>query len=327
MKVCIAGAGAIGGLIGTRLARSGVCQVSALARGATLAALRDQGWRLIGAQGPEHAPARASDSAHDLGVQDLVVIAVKAPALRTLAPSLAPLIGERTAVLPAMNGVPWWFCREVSGFGAAPLASVDPGGVIEGAIAFPRVLGGVVHMAAASPEPGLVRHQHGLGLIVGEPLGGLSDRVAQVVQCLSQAGFEARASADVRRDTWYKLWGNLTMNPVSALTGATVDRILADPLVRDFCSLAMREAQAVGERIGCPIDQTPQQRHEVTARLGAFRTSMLQDVQAGRPLELDAIVSAVREIGHRVGLATPAIDGLLGLTRLFAQTRGLYPVG
>lgn len=325
MKVCIVGAGAIGGLIGTRLARAGRCEVSALARGATLAALVEHGWRLSTAQGLAQATAKASDRAQDLGPQDLVVIAVKAPALQALAPSLGPLMGPSTLVMPAMNGVPWWFCHGVEGFDSAPLQSVDPAGAIDAAIALRRVLGCVVHASAAAPQPGLTRHQNGLGLIVGEPMGGTSERAALVVQVLCEAGFEARLSEDVRRDTWYKLWGNLTMNPVSALTGATIDRILGDPLVREFCSRAMLEAQAVGARIGCPIDQTPAQRHEVTARLGAFRTSMLQDVEAGRPLELDAIVAAVREIGERVGVPTPAIDALLGLTRLFALTRGLYP--
>jgi 2-dehydropantoate 2-reductase len=149
--------------------------------------------------------------------------------------------------------------------------------------------------------------------------------VQAVVDRLAQAGFEAKASTDVRRDAWYKLWGNLTMNPVSALTGATGDRVLADPLVREFCSQAMREAAAIGACVGCPIDQSPEDRHAITSRLGAFRTSMLQDVEAGRAIELDAIVGAVREIGQRVGVATPAIDALLGLTRLMGQVRGLYP--
>jgi 2-dehydropantoate 2-reductase len=161
--------------------------------------------------------------------------------------------------------------------------------------------------------------------IIGEPAGGRSERVQRLADVLVAAGFEVTHSADVRHDVWYKLWGNMTMNPVSAITGATADRVLADPLVRGFCSAAMREAAAIGERIGCRIGQTPEDRHAITARLGAFRTSMLQDVEAGRPIELDAIVGAVREIGRRVGVETPSIDALLGLTRLFARVRGLYP--
>jgi 2-dehydropantoate 2-reductase len=323
MKVCIVGAGAIGGLIGTRLAAASV-STSALARGATLDALRRHGWRLDTAQGRVSAPVQASDSAAALGVHDLVVVAVKAPALPALAPSLAPLIGPGTLVLPAMNGVPWWFCRGRPGF-EAPLRSVDPGGAIERALAFDQVIGCVVHASAASPEPGLVQHRMGQGLIVGEPGGGRSERVQRVVDLLARAGFDVTHSDDLRRDLWFKLWGNLTMNPVSALTGATIDRVLADPLVRAFCSAAMAEAAVIGARIGCAIEQSPEDRHAVTAKLGAFKTSMLQDAAAGRAIELDAIVGAVHEIGARLGLSSPHIGALLGLTRLMGRTRGLYP--
>jgi 2-dehydropantoate 2-reductase len=159
---------------------------------------------------------------------------------------------------------------------------------------------------------------------VGEPQGGASERANGVAALLEQAGFEVERSADVRHDIWYKLWGNMTMNPVSAITGATADRILADAQVSAFCAAAMREAAAIGERIGCPIAETPEDRQRVTAKLGAFRTSMLQDVEAGRPIELDAIVGAVAEIGGRVGVATPNIDAILGLARLFGRVHGVY---
>jgi 2-dehydropantoate 2-reductase len=330
MKVCIVGAGAIGAFLGTRLAAAGV-EASAVARGATLAALREKGWRLQTAQGIVQAPARASDKAADLGVQDLVVIAVKGPALGAAASSISPLLGPQTVVLPAMNGVPWWFCQGRAGF-EAPLASVDPGGAVGRAIPFEQVLGCVVHAATSTPEPGLVQHKFGQGLIIGEPrgeAGGRSERVARVAALLDRGGFEVTHSSDVRRDVWYKLWGNLTMNPVSAITGATIEQMLADPLVRQFCSGAMAEAAAIGARIGCPIDQSPEDRHAVTARLGAAKTSMLQDVEAGRAIELDAIVSAVKEIGARLtapSVPTPHIDALLGLARLFARVRGLYPL-
>jgi 2-dehydropantoate 2-reductase len=324
-NVCIVGAGAIGGLIGTRLAASGRVQVSALARGATLQALRTHGWRLDTAAGRVQAGARASDRAADLGAQDLVVVAVKGPALTQAVQQLAPLLAPHTLVLPAMNGVPWWFCQGVAGFPGGALHSVDPGGAIGAAIPFQQVLGCVVHASASVAEPGLVQHRVGQGLIVGEPCGGTSARAQAVADLLTQAGFEVTHSDDVRRDVWYKLWGNLTMNPVSAITGATIDRVLGDPLVRAFCSAAMAEAAAVGVRIGCPIAQTPEDRHAVTARLGAFKTSMLQDVEAGRAIELDAIVGAVQEIGQRVGVPTPNIDALLGLARLFGRVRGLYP--
>ncbi len=325
MKTCIVGAGAIGGLIGTRLALAGRAHVSALARGATLQALRQQGWRLQTAEGLLQTPATAAGNAAELGVQDLVVLAVKAPALAELAPQLAPLLGPRTLLLPAMNGVPWWFCERHPGLNGAPLASVDPEGKIARALPTAQVLGCVVHASAATAAPGLVQHRMGRGLIVGECFGGESPRAQAVVALLAEAGFEATLSADVRRDIWFKLWGNMTMNPVSAITGATADRVLADPLVRAFNSAAMAEAAAIGALIGCPIAQSPEERHAITARLGAFKTSMLQDVEAGRPIELDALVSAVREIGQRLGQPTPTIDALLGLTRLFGQMRGLYP--
>lgn len=325
MKVCIVGAGAIGGFIGTRLARAGGVQISALARGATLQALRTQGWRLR--QGGEllQAAATASDDPAALGVQELVVVALKGQALPELAPRLAPLLGRDTMVLPAMNGVPWWFGRGVAALGEATLQSVDPGGVVGRAIAFDRVLGCVVHASTATSEPGLVEHRMGQGLIVGEPAGGLSDRVQRVVALLANAGFDATASANIRQDIWYKLWGNMTINPVSAITGATSDRVLDDPLVRSFCSAAMREAAAIGERLGCAIAQSPEDRHAITRKLGAFRTSMLQDVQAGRAIELDAIVGVVQEIATRLGVSTPNIDAVLGLTRLFGRVHGLYP--
>jgi 2-dehydropantoate 2-reductase len=325
MKVCIIGAGAIGGFIGTKLARAGQAQVSALARGATLQALRTHGWRLQQGGALLQAPVLASDRAAELGAQDLVIIAVKGPALADVARGIAPLLGPQTLVLPAMNGVPWWFGHAVEALGTAPLDSVDPGGHIAAAIHAERVIGCVVHAATLTSEPGLVVHRVGQGLIIGEPAGGRSERVQRIADLLSHAGFETTHSADVRRDIWYKLWGNMTMNPVSAITGATADLVLADPLVRAFSSSAMREAAAIGARVGCPIEQSPEDRHAITGKLGAFKTSMLQDVEAGRAIELDAIVGVVRELGQRLAVPTPAIDALFGLARLFGQVHGLYP--
>ena len=342
MKVCIYGAGAIGGFIGARLAASGACQVSVVARGDTLAALRAHGLRLRQGGQLMAVPVQASDDPAALGPQDGVVIAVKGPALAAVAARIAPLLGPTTWVLPAMNGVPWWFGAGVPALGNAPLESIDPGGRIAAAIPLARVIGAVVHASTSTSEPGLVEHKMGKGLIVGEPLGdasggngasaasgtsGTSARVQALASLLQQAGFEVTASADVRRDIWYKLWGNMTMNPLTAITGATVDRVLDDPLTRAFCSAAMAEAAAVGARIGCAIQQTPEDRHQITRQLGAFKTSMLQDVEAGRAIELDALVSAVREIAQRVGLVTPTIDALLGLARLHGRVHGLYPEG
>jgi 2-dehydropantoate 2-reductase len=328
MKICIAGAGAIGGFLGARLAANGQHAVSAYARGQTLTALRRHGWRLQ--QGDEliHAPAHAaSDDAQALGVQDLVFVTVKAQALPSLAPALAPLIGLQTCIVPAMNGVPWWFCDGLPHWSGATLRSVDPQGDLARHLPTAQLLGAVVHASAAVTEPGLVAHRMGQRLIVGEPAGGRSERSVALAQLLQEAGFEAEASADVRSEIWFKLWGNLTMNPVSMLCHASADRVLADPLVRGFCSAVMAEAAQIGTRIGCPITQSAEDRHRVTEKLGAFKTSMLQDAEAGRPIELDAIVAAVQEIGLRLGLPTPNIDALLGLARLAARSRGLYPQG
>ena len=325
MKVCIYGAGAIGGLLGARFAASSGFDVSVVARGATLATLREHGLRVRSAHGVLQAPVRAVADARELGVQDLVVVAVKATSLAAIAPLLAPLIGAQTIVLPAMNGVPWWFGLGAPQLGAQPLASVDPGGTIGAAIPFANVLGCVVHLSASVDTHGVVEHRTGDELIIGEPGGGGSDRVDRLARWIMQAGLSATVSTDIRRAIWFKLWGNMTLNPVSAITGATADRILADPLVRAFCSAAMREAAAVGARIGCAIEQAPEDRHAISARLGAFKTSMLQDTLAGRPIELDAIVGAVREIAARLDMATPNIDALFGLARLFGRVHGLYP--
>jgi 2-dehydropantoate 2-reductase len=324
VKVCIYGAGAIGGFIGTRLALEGQCQVTAVARGATLAALREHGWRLRQAGALLRADASAADHPHRLGVQDVVVIAVKGPALSRVADDIGPLLGPQTIVMPAMNGVPWWFAIGVPALGDASLATVDPGGRIAAAIAFEHVIGCVVHASASTPEPGLVEHRMGQGLVIGEPAGGVSARTRALGDLLTQAGFDVTLSESVRKDIWYKLWGNLTMNPVSAITGATIDRILDDPLVLAFCTAAMRETAAVGARIGCDVVQSTEDRHAMTRKLGQFKTSMLQDVEADRPIELDALVSVVREIAGRLDIATPNIDALLGLTRLFGRVHGLY---
>ncbi|MGO9850488.1 MAG: 2-dehydropantoate 2-reductase [Steroidobacteraceae bacterium] len=327
MKICVVGAGAIGGFLGTRLALNSGNAVAALARGTTLVALRDHGWRLQQNGERLSAPAAAaSDDARELGPQDLVIIALKSQALPGLAPALTPLLSSDTIVLPAMNGVPWWFGVGIAPLEARPLESVDPGGRIAAAIPMRHVVGCVVHAAASVSEPGVTAHRMGRGLIIGEPGSAEAARVTQLGETLARAGFEVSCSPRIRYDIWYKLWGNMTMNPVSALTGATTDRLLDDELVRSFCAGAMQEAAAVGGRIGCAVRESADDRQAVTRKLGVFKTSMLQDVEASRSLELDALVGAVREIGQRVGVATPMIDALFGLTRLFGQVHGLYPL-
>jgi 2-dehydropantoate 2-reductase len=331
MKICIVGLGAIGGLFAARLGQRlppGEITLSALARGATLAAVRQHGRRVHSAEGWGAVPIAASDDPAALGVQDLVILAVKGPALPAVAPAVAALCGPHTRVLAAMNGVPWWFFEDLPGTcRGLVLQSVDAGGAVRALLPAARVLGCVVHASATAPAPGEVRPVMGQGLVIGEAgnAAGEGASLQTVGDLLGRAGFDVTLSAQVQREVWFKLWGNMTMNPVSALTGAPCDRILDDDLVRGFCSAVMREAQAIGAAFGIPIEQAPEARHAVTRKLGSFKTSMLQDAEAGRPLELDALLGAVREIGAHLGQATPNIDALFGLVRLMAQQRGLYP--
>jgi 2-dehydropantoate 2-reductase len=319
-KVCIVGCGAIGGWIGAGLARAGR-QVSVFARASTLAALQSQGLRT----GDEQHTVKARADAGELGVQDLVVVAVKAPALLEVARQIGPLIGPQTVVLTAMNGVPWWFFQGFGGvLAGTQLKAVDASGEIATAIPAGNVIGCVVHASCSVDAPGVIRHHFGNGLILGEPCGGVSERVQGLAALLTQAGFAASVSPQVQKEVWYKLWGNMTVNPVSALTGATTDLILGDELVRNFISTVMLEAKEIGARIGIAIEQQPADRHQVTLKLGAFKTSMLQDVEGGKAVELDALVTVVKELGTLTGVATPFTDALLGLSRLQARVRGLY---
>ena len=326
MKTCIYGAGAIGGWLGVRLAQAG-CEVSVVARGPTLAALRRDGLGLMDDQGQIKLPVHASADPRELGVQQLVVIAVKAPSLLSVAQQIAPLLGPDTLVLVAMNGVPWWFLQ--GGFGGAlagtRLASVDPDGALASAIPSGQVIGAVVHASCSLAAPGLVRHHFGQRVIVGELSGAATLRVQQLAALLERGGIEAPVSRQIQHDIWFKLWGNMTVNPISALTGATTDLIMGDALLVGFITAVMLEAKAIGARIGITIADAPAARHAVTRQLGAFKTSMLQDVEAGRATELDALVGAVRELGQLTQVPTPFTDALLGLARVQARRLGLYP--
>jgi 2-dehydropantoate 2-reductase len=326
-KIAIVGAGAIGGWLGVHLARSGA-QVSVLARGATLAALQARGLQLHQGGALHTMPVVASQDAAALGAQDLVVIAVKAPALAAVAAQVGPMMGPQTVVLTAMNGVPWWFLQGFGGpVAGQSLKAVDPQGAIALALPAPHIIGCVVHASCSVDAPGVIRHHFGDGLIVGEPSGQATPRAQALQALLQQAGFNATLSPQIQKDIWYKLWGNMTVNPVSAITGATTDLIMDDPLVRAFISSVMLEAKDIGACIGIPIEQQPEDRHVVTRKLGAFRTSMLQDVTAGKPVELDALVGAVRELGQLTGVPSPFTDALLGISRLHARGLGLYPAG
>jgi 2-dehydropantoate 2-reductase len=321
MRVGVVGAGAIGGRLAIPLAERGH-ELSVLARGKTLDALRRRPWRLTRDDRIYETNVAASDDARELGVQDIVIIAVKGPAMAVIAPAIGPMIGPHTTVIPAMNGVPWWFL--LHGGGELPpmrLASIDPDGAIAGAIPIDRVVGCVVHLSAAVTAPGEVGIAPGNRLLFGEPAGCYSDRVTEIVELFRSGGFDATASDNIRKEVWFKVWGNMTMNPISALTRATCDRILDDPLVNTFVLGVMGEAKELGRRIGCELQENGKDRMAHTRKLGAIKTSMLRDVEAGRSIELEDLLGAPSEIARTLGVETPHIDALYGLTRLFARSR------
>lgn len=335
MRICIYGLGAIGGLLAARIAALGpdAARVSAVARGSTLHAVRRNGLVVLDAQGRAAGSgvhlAQLSEQPAELGEQDMVIVAVKTTALAAVAQGIGPLLGPRTRIVSAMNGIPWWFFH---GLREAPaglrLEAVDPQGAISRAMAPQRVIGCVTHVAANVAEPGTVRQVAGNRFILGEPDGRADSPDVQALADLWRAaGFEVEPTPAVQREIWFKLWGNMTVNPISAMTGATSDRLLDDALVRAFMSRCMREAAAIGARIGLPIEDDPEARHALTRKLGAFRSSMLQDVDAGRAVELDALVGAVLEIARQVEVPTPDIETLFGLARLHARVHGLYPAG
>ncbi|MDR3764008.1 MAG: 2-dehydropantoate 2-reductase [Acidobacteriota bacterium] len=325
MKVCVYGAGAIGGLLAVRLARAGN-QVSVVAVGRTLQAIRDNGIQIYSHGEGVSADITVSDDTTSLGPQDLVIIAVKGPALHSIAPHLPPLLGPNTVVMTAMNGVPWWFFHGHGGeLAERSLRSVDPDGIIGANIPVERVVGCIVKLSCRLRQPGQVEHVGGNALTIGEPDNSNSPRVRALGERLSAAGFQVDVTLSLQQEIWLKLLGNMTHNPISALTGATLDRILDDPLAREFTVKIMREAIAVGQKLGYTCDQTPENRNAEARTLGAFKTSMLQDVEAGKAIELDSLMVAFKEIATMVRVETPFADALLGLARVKAQVLGLYP--
>ena len=324
MKICIYGAGAIGGTLGARLALSGN-QVSVVARGAHLDAIRAKGLTLL--HGDERHTVRvpASNNAADLGHQDVVIIALKGHSLPAAVQGIAPLLGPDTAVMTAMNGIPWWF---FDGWGGAlqgtSLKACDPDGGIARAIAQARVIGGVVFLAADVPEPGVVRWNSGGRVIVGEPSNQPSARVEILSKALVGAGFEAVASNNIRRDIWMKLLGNICFNPVSVLTGVSSDLMLDDAHMARLFTAMMMEALGIGNALGLDIAVKPEERMAQARKLGAIKTSMLQDIEAGRPIELDSIVGSAVEIAALLKLETPFINAVFGAVRMRAAALGLY---
>ncbi|HEY4070988.1 MAG TPA: 2-dehydropantoate 2-reductase [Sphingomicrobium sp.] len=315
MNICIVGAGAIGGWIAARLGLAGY-DVSVIARGETLRAIDSEGLLLTDAGDTRCLAVATAEDASAFGTQDLVVIAVKAPTLPQIAASLEPLIGPETQIIPMLNGVPWWFSDD-------PLWSVDPDVAIADALPVEQVAGCVVHASCFRKAPNHVTVKHAEKLILGEPNGGSSERIESLRALFANAGIHCEESENVRREIWYKLWGNATLNPLSALTRSTADKLLDDATIRASMAEAMDELAAVGAAIDCPISETAEDRMGVTARLGAFKSSMLQDVEAGRQIELEALLGAPRELASRVGVATPQLDRLYAMTRLMGENLGL----
>jgi 2-dehydropantoate 2-reductase len=324
MQICIYGAGAIGGLMAGWLARSGH-DVSVVARGAQLEAIRRQGLRVVSEGRTESFGVKADSNTEKLGPQDYVLVTVKAQSLTDVAEGIAPLLGQDTSIVTAMNGVPWWFFDRL-GFhgGRERLESLDPGGRLSRAMPTERIVGCVIHLAASTPEPGLIRHNMGRRLVVGEPGGRNGARTARIAQALKEAGFELAVSERIEKDFWVKLLGNVSFNPVSALTLSTADRLIESRPVQDYMVSIMREVLAIGRAVGVDADIDPQARIDMARALGQFKTSMLQDMEAGKPLEIDGLLAGTLEIARKAGVSAPFTESLFGLIRARAQATGQY---
>ena len=325
MKVCIFGAGAIGGYMGVKLAKAGA-DVSLVARGPHLAAMQEKGLTLIEEEGETTTvPVTASDDPAALGVQDYVIVTLKAHSVPPVVSKMAPLIGPNTTIVSGVNGVPWWYFHKLEGaHEGTRLDSVDPGNVQWNGFGPDRVLGCVVYPAAEVIEPGVIKHIEGNRFSLGEPDGSKSDRAQALSKILANAGLKAPVRPKLRDEIWVKLWGNLSFNPISALTHATLDVLCTDEGTRAVARNMMVEAQEIAERLGVKFPIDVDRRIAGGAAVGAHRTSMLQDLDQGRPMEIDALVASVQELGRDTGVPTPTIDTVLGLIRLRARTAGLY---
>lgn len=325
MKICIFGAGAIGGYVAAKLAQAGA-DVSVVARGPHLLAMQEKGLTLL-EEGRDAVtvPITASDNAADLGPQDYVLVTLKAHSVPAVVGAMQPLIAEHTTVVSGVNGVPWWYFHKLGGpFEGTRLASVDPGDVQWNGFGPDRILGCVVYPATEVIAPGTIKHIEGNRFSLGEPDGSKSDRAKALSAVLASAGLRAPVRPRIRDEIWLKLWGNLSFNPISALTHATLDVLCTDPGTRAVARGMMIEAQEIAERLGVTFPVDVDKRIDGGAAVGAHRTSMWQDLDLGRPMEIDALVSSVQELGHLTGIATPTIDTVASLVKLRARVAGLY---
>ncbi len=326
MRICVFGAGAIGGYVAARLAMAGRVRPTVIARGAHLDALVTKGLTLIEGGDETTVPVNASADGADFGEQDYALLALKAHSVAPALDAIAPLLGPDTAVVTLQNGLPWWyFYRHGGPLEGTRLSAVDPDGAIWERIGPERAIGGVVYAATEVTAPGVIHHVSHSRLSLGEPSGEISDRVRLLATELVAAGLQAPVRPDIRTEIWVKLWGNLSFNPVSALTGQTLEQIVGD---RNSCAVVramMIEAQTIAERLGVRFPIPVDRRIDGARQVGAHKTSMLQDLERGRTLEIDALVTAVQETGRLTGVATPAIDTVLALTRAVATARGCNP--
>ncbi|MDX8353874.1 2-dehydropantoate 2-reductase [Cognatiyoonia sp. IB215182] len=325
MKICIFGAGAIGGYMGVKLAQAGA-DVSLVARGPHLAAMKDKGLTLIEEdQDPVTVTVTASDNPADLGPQDYVIVTLKAHSVPPIVDKMQPLIDDDTTIVSGVNGVPWWYFHKIgTDLEGTRLESVDPGNAQWDGFGPDRVLGCVVYPAAEVSEPGTIKHIEGNRFSLGEPDGGKSDRAMALSKALSAAGLKAPVRPRLRDEIWVKLWGNLSFNPISALTHATLDVLCTDPGTRAVARGMMVEAQEIAEKLGVKFPIDVDRRIDGGADVGAHRTSMLQDLDAGRPMEIDALVGSVQELGRVTDTPTPTIDTVLALIQLRGRSAGLY---
>ncbi len=325
MRVTVFGAGAIGGYLAAKMAATGRVDLSVVARGAHLAAIEKDGLRLVEDGRESAVPVRAAERAADLGVQAYVVLALKAHSVGPALAQIAPLVGPDTAVVTMQNGVPWWYFYKLGGeLDGTRLEAVDPGGVIWNGLGPERVIGSVVYPAVEVDAPGLIRHVEGRRFSLGEPSGEKSDRVTRLADEMIAAGLQAPVREDIRSEIWVKLWGNLCFNPISALTGSTLEAIVADDGTRALAKAMMLEAQAIGQALGVRFTIDVDRRIKGAGAVGAHKTSMLQDLERGRPMEIDALVTAVQELGRLTDRPTPTIDTVLALVRRLAIERGCY---
>jgi 2-dehydropantoate 2-reductase len=325
MKICIFGAGAIGGYMAAKLVQAGA-DVSIVARGPHLAAMQDKGLTLIEeGRDPITLPVRASASAADLGPQDYVILTLKAHSVPPVVGAMQPLFGPDTTLVHGVNGVPWWYFHKHGGpLEGTRLHSVDPGDVQWNGFGPDRVLGCVVYPAAEVSEPGTIHHIEGNRFSLGEPDGSKSDRAIALSQALQAAGLKAPVRPRLRDEIWIKLWGNLSFNPISALTHATLDVLCTDPGTREVARRMMIEAQEIAEKLGVTFPIDVERRIDGGAAVGAHRTSMLQDLAAGRPMEIDALIGSVQELGRLTNTPTPTVDTVLALITLRGRVAGLY---